>query len=70
MPLATIPAKVSLNSGAAKTLKIKAAIPAAGAGTSAGNSFLLVRVSGAGPLADLDASNGVLLPAIPLTLVG
>jgi hypothetical protein len=69
-PLATIPAKVSINPGAAKTLKLKAAIPAAGAGASAGSSFLLVRVSGAGPLADLDASNGVLLPAIPVTLVG
>jgi hypothetical protein len=67
-PLATVPAKVSINPGASKTVKLKTTIPATGA--TAGGFFVLVRVSGVGPLADLNASNGVLLTPIPVTLVG
>jgi hypothetical protein len=63
-----VPAKVSINPGASKTVKLKTTIPATGA--TAGGFFVLVRVSGVGPLADLNASNGVLLTPIPVTLVG
>jgi hypothetical protein len=68
VPLATVPAKVSINPGASKTVKVKLTLPTTGA--TPGGSFLLVRLSGVGPLADLNASNGALLTPIPLTLVG
>jgi uncharacterized membrane protein len=66
-PLVTVPAKVSINPGASKPLKVKLTVPA---GTTPGSAFVLVRVTGAGPLADLNASNGVLLTPIPVTLAG
>jgi hypothetical protein len=66
-PLATVPAKVSINPGASKTVKLKLTLPA---GTSPGGMFVLARVSGTGPLADLNASNGVLLTPIPVTIAG
>jgi hypothetical protein len=40
------------------------------AGVTPGSVFLLVRVNGVGPLADLNASNGALLTPIPVTFVG
>jgi hypothetical protein len=67
VPLATVPAKVSINPGASKTLKVKLTPPA---GVTPGSVFLLVRVNGVGPLADLNASNGALLTPIPVTFVG
>jgi hypothetical protein len=66
-PLATVPAKVSISPGASKPLKVKLTVPA---GTTPGSSFVLVRVTGTGPLAELNASNGLLLTPIPATLAG
>lgn len=66
-PLVTVPAKVSINPGASKPLKVKLTVPP---GTPPGSAFVLVRVSGVGPLADLNTSNGVLLTPIPVTLAG
>ena len=66
----TTPLKVSINPAATKNLKLRVALPPAGAGLPPGNFFLLVRLTSAtSPLTDLNVTDGNFLPAIPLTVV-
>jgi len=65
--LAALPARLSVNPGATKSLKLRATLPE---GIPTGNFFLLVRLtSTTSPLADLNLNDGNFLPAIPVTIV-